>query len=161
MKFKSLLTHKFGSDAVDPVWGQIIMTFVFSLLIMILIIWKFTSMQLTDFELFFGILLAVAMTLQCISYGLLLPLSERTNSSRFNTSPGQIIIFATSIIVLIIGVWSLRPIVQTEYQVIIGILLLLDVMMSGCFIGVILPLVQANRARKFEERQTQPTITVV
>jgi hypothetical protein len=147
MSFKSLLTRKLGSDAAVASWARYLV-FGYSLLLMAIMVWKFTGMRLTDFELFFGILLAAALMLQGIAFGLLLPLVERAECSRFNNSASQIAIYAAAVLALIFGVWSLKSLAQTEYQVIVGLLLLFEVMMGCFFLAAILPLVKAHRAEK-------------
>ncbi len=158
MSFRSLLTRKIGPDHINPRWSRM-WVIVFSFILTALYIKALTNMKLTNFELICGILLIMAMTLQGIFYGLLLPLFHQTNSSRYNNSISQIAIYAASVIVMTLGILGLMSIVQTEFQVFIGVLLSLNVMMNGCCIAGILPILQANSTKNIEQQQTKRTVT--
>jgi hypothetical protein len=126
----------------------------------VLYIKALTNMKLTTVELLFGILLIAAMTLQGISYGLLIPLFRRKNSSMFKSQPSQIAVYVASLFVMVLGIRILTSMVLTEFQLFIGVLLSFNLMMNGCFIAAILPLIRADRAQ-VEPQQATPTLSDV
>jgi hypothetical protein len=157
MTFKSVLMRKIGPDHFSPRWARR-WILVFSFMIMALSIKALTNMKLTSVEQLFGILLIAAMTLQGISYGLLVPLLHRNDASRFNNSASQIVIYAASLIVMVLGIRSLVLIVQTEFQLFIGVLLCMNVMMNGCFIAAMLPFVRAYHSQRREQQRAELTL---
>jgi hypothetical protein len=68
------LNGKITSDAFDVRFAQLA-CFAASLLVLALSVWKLTRLELTEAQLFFGILLSFVMPLNFIVIGLLLPLS--------------------------------------------------------------------------------------
>jgi hypothetical protein len=154
MSLKSLLTRKIGPDNVSPGWARL-WILLFSFVLMALYIKALTNMKLATVELLFGVLLIAAMTLQGISYGLLIPVFHRTNSSMFKSQPSQIAVYAASLIVMVLGIRTLASMVLTEFQLFIGVLLSLNVMMNGCFVAAILPLIRADRAQAEPPRAKQ------
>ena len=91
---------------------------------------KLMSMNLTEPQRFLGIVLAVALVLQFIGYGMLTPLGKRKDRSRYYASPGQIILFGASILTLILGIRQLASMAITEYEFILGLLILFELMLS-------------------------------
>lgn len=158
MSLKSLMMCRIGPDNVSPRWARL-WILIFSFVLMVLYIKALTNMKLTSVELLFGVLLITAMTLQGISYGLLIPLFRRTNSSMFKSQPSQIAVYAASLIVMVLGIRILASMVLTEFQLFIGVLLSLNVMMNGCFLAAILPFVRGDSARPVEPPQPTPTLT--
>ncbi len=149
MKVKSVLLQKVSSDDIDCRLGQI-GTYGISLLVAVLGVWKFASMRITEPQLFFGILLVAALTLQCVGCGLLIPVSDRKSRSRPYVRRGQIVIYIMAVLAFVLGVWKLASLAVTEYELILGLLLLSAVMMAGVLLGAILPLVDGGRARQGE-----------
>ncbi len=76
-----LLNQAISSDRFDAQLGQRV-AFGVSLLVLILGLFKVTSMALTEYELFSGILLVGAVSLLCAILGLLLPIAETCNRTR-------------------------------------------------------------------------------
>jgi hypothetical protein len=159
MTFKSLFLRKIGPDRVNPRTAQI-WFFVYSFFLLAMCIKALTNMKLTNFELLFGIALIAEIALQGIAYGLLHPLLKST-SSGFKYSSGQIVIYVSSFVIMIFGIRSLTWFVQTEFQLFSGVMLWFNIMLSGCFIAEILPLVRANREEKLEQEHVESTITSV
>jgi hypothetical protein len=149
VNIKSLLTREVSSDEADCRLGQVV-TYGVSLLVLVLGIGKFTSMRLTEPQLVFGILLVVALALQCVGMGMLVPISKWKNRSKYYISAGQIAACAVPVLALVPGVWTLGSMGVTEYEFMFGLLLMFVVMASLVLIASILPLVDAHRA---EQRQ--------
>ena len=71
-QIKELLSHKISSDVFDMRLGQGA-CFVASALVGALSFWKLTRLDLTEAQLFFGVLLSFVTPLLFIVIGLLLP----------------------------------------------------------------------------------------
>jgi len=128
--------------------------FAYSLLLPIPFIYKFASLNLTAAQWLFGILVIVALMLQMITFGLVFPLLDKpTGHSRFYMTIGQIVINTCSALVFVLGIWTLKWIVTSEYDLLFSITLLLEVMLSGMFIAGILPILQAARRERQEKQQ--------
>jgi hypothetical protein len=136
MKVKSMLMRRISSNAADCRLGQI-GAFGASLLVLVLGVWKFTSMRLTEPQLFFGILLVATLTVQCVGLGLLAPLDNKPGVNRT-----QIVIYGLTLPLLVLGVWKLASMAVTEYELISGLLLIFVVIMAVFFIGGIVPLLK-------------------
>ena len=76
---KRLLGWQISSQGLDTRIGQAVF-FAGGFLILVLGILKLTSMELTQVELFFGVMLVVALFLLCIALGLLLELMRAVKS---------------------------------------------------------------------------------
>jgi hypothetical protein len=152
MKFNSLLTRRFSSDESDHRLGQIV-ALGYAVLIPPFLIWRFLSMNLTDPQLFLGILLVVSLTMQMLGTAMLLSWVEPKFSFRSPSSLCQIVIYAISILWLISGVWTLSTMTISEFELVFGVLLILNVSMGGIILGVIFPIMQDIRARRREKRQ--------
>ena len=74
------LSRKITNDVFDRRLGQCI-CFAAGLLVLALSFWKLTRLDLTEAQLFFGILLSFVMPLIFIVIGLLLPLSRATKKA--------------------------------------------------------------------------------
>jgi hypothetical protein len=159
MSLKSLMLRKFGPDpeTFNPRWSQALFLVV-STFLMAIFLRKLLSMNLMGIELLFGILVAASMMLQGIAQALFQPLLMKNIPAVFKNSPMQIAIYTASALATVFGIWSLQWMVQTEYQLILGIMLFMDVMLGGNFIAAILPLVQAHRAQKIEPPQAKSPI---
>ncbi len=68
------LSYKITKDAFDRRLGQVV-CFAAAVLVLALSIWKLTHLDLTEAQLFFGVLLSFVMPLLLIAIGLLLPIS--------------------------------------------------------------------------------------
>lgn len=69
-----LLGYRITSDAWDGRLGQLV-CFLAGVLVLVLSLWKLTRLELTEAQLFFGVLLSLAVPLLFIVVGLLLPIS--------------------------------------------------------------------------------------
>jgi uncharacterized membrane protein len=67
--------RKITSEAFDAQSGQVV-SWLVSILVLILGFLKLTSFQLTEVQLFFGILLLLAVVLLGVILGLLLPVAQ-------------------------------------------------------------------------------------
>jgi hypothetical protein len=153
MRLKSLLTRELLSDEVKRRWGVRLARaylFGFALAFLVGMISKFASMNITETQLFFGVLLVVAMALQVVGAGLVVQLGAPERS--FNLV--QIAIHTTAALVMILGVWKLASMAITEYELILGLLLVFQVMMAISAIGGILELIRLNRASRNEQQRT-------
>ena len=74
------LNYKVTNDAFDMRLAQVA-CFVAGLLVLALSFWKLTRLDLTEAQLFLGILLSFAMPLLFIVISLLLPLSRATKKA--------------------------------------------------------------------------------
>jgi hypothetical protein len=79
-KFLESLNYKVTNDAFDMRFAQVA-CFIAGQLVLALSLWKLTRLELTEAQLFFGILLSFAMPLLFIVIGLLLPLSRATKKA--------------------------------------------------------------------------------
>jgi hypothetical protein len=150
MQLRSLLTRRVSSAATDCRFGRLLI-YAMSLLMLGLCIWKFASMKLAEPQLFFGILVTSALTAQCIGLGLLLPVARWKDRSRSYVSTGQIVVWAISFVLVVLGTWGIAATATTQYDVLIGLLLNFNVMMSIYLIAAILPLVAAGHAETRHE----------
>ncbi len=74
------LSYKITTDAFDMRLAQVA-SFVAAVLVLTLSFWKLTRLELTEAELFFGVLLCFTMPLLLIVIGLLLPNSTATKAA--------------------------------------------------------------------------------
>ena len=152
MKLHSMLTRKLSSDESDHRLGQIV-ALGYAVLIPPFLLWKFMSMNLTDPQLFLGILLVVSLTLQMLGSAMLLSWVEPKFSFRSPSSLCQIVIYAISILWFISGVWTLSTMTISEFELFFGVLLILNVTMGGIILGIIFPIMLDIRAQRREKRQ--------
>jgi hypothetical protein len=75
MTFLRRLNRKFTSDSFDAHTGQYV-SWAVSILVLVLGIYKLTSLPLTETELFFGTLLVFAVMLLVWCLGLLTPIAQ-------------------------------------------------------------------------------------
>jgi hypothetical protein len=155
MTFRSLFTRRLTSDEADQRWSQVAV-FGGAILFLPLIARKFLSMDLTRPQLFFGLLLTVALTLQMLGFALLLSWVGRKDRPKFYLTLGQLVIFTISVLAMIFGVWMLTTMAITEYELILGLLLAGDVTMAGCFVGATLPILQEARLQRREKHDACP-----
>ena len=76
---KDMITHKITSDAFDAKLGQVA-CFVLAVLVLALSLWKLTRLDLSEAQLFFGVLLSGCVPLLCVVVGLLLPVARANRS---------------------------------------------------------------------------------
>jgi hypothetical protein len=150
--FKSLLTRKLVPDELNPRLALVV-SLAMAILILGCLIHKLTSMNLTEPQLFFGIVLGVALATNMIGCGLLAPLESRINRSRYLPTGSQIVVYSASVLVVILGIWKLASMAITEYELILGLLIIFELMAALFFIAGILPLLQAARAQEGERQQ--------
>ena len=78
--------RKITSDAFDAQSGQII-SWLVSILVLIVGFMKLTSLQLTEAQLFFGILLLLAVVLLGVILGVLLPIAQTVRQMQIDKKP--------------------------------------------------------------------------
>lgn len=71
-----LMTRPLTSNMTDVKWGQCA-CWLASIAVLVLGMYKLTDLPLTETELFFGLLLVVAVTMLGVLIGLVLPLAVR------------------------------------------------------------------------------------
>jgi hypothetical protein len=146
---KSLLTREIfpvSNFSHKAQFRWLLILFVpYGLLIGGIAIGKFMSMNLTEPQRFLGILLVVALGLQSIG-GVLLSMLRPKNHSRYYGSVGQIALYTASVLAVVFGVWKLGSMAITEYELMLGILLLFQVMMGGCLLAEILQVIRTASA---------------
>jgi hypothetical protein len=78
---KDTITHKITSDTFDTKLGQAV-CFITSVLVLVLSMWKLTRLDLSESQLFFGVLLSGCVPLLCVVVGLLLPIARAERKSK-------------------------------------------------------------------------------
>jgi hypothetical protein len=151
MEIKSLLTRKIVPDP-DFCW-LLIVSVPIVLLSECCILGKLMSMNITESQRFLGILLAAVLALQLISIWLLTPLGTRKGRPKHHASVGQISLWGVSLALLIGGVRMLGLMAVTEYELILGLLMLFELMVTLIGMAQILPLLQNARD---ENRESTP-----
>ena len=71
-QIKRFMSRRTTSEAFDIRFAQVA-CFVAAVLVLALSIWKLTRLDLTETQLFFGVLLSLFVPLLCVVVGLLLP----------------------------------------------------------------------------------------
>ena len=66
--------HPISSDAFDTRLGQVV-CFVAGVLMLVVSMWKLTQLDLSEAQLFFGVLLSLCVPLLLIIVGLVLPIA--------------------------------------------------------------------------------------
>jgi hypothetical protein len=154
VEIQSMLTRRLTSHNADCRMGQIFV-FAMSLLIPFLIIKKFTSMPLTEGQMLLGILIAAALSLQMIGFGLLLPLDKPADRSWSLAVAGQIVAYALPILLFILGVWQVSRMTMSEYEFMLALLLMLHVTMACILIVTIGIIVRAARPEPVKPERTK------
>ena len=75
------MRRRLSSDVFDRKLGQVA-CFGAGLLVLALSLWKVTRLDLTEAQLFFGVLLSLIVPLLCMIMGLLLPIAEAVTKQR-------------------------------------------------------------------------------
>ena len=76
-RITGVLNYKISTDVFDRTWGQVA-CFAAGVLVLALSFWKLTRLELTEAQLFLGVLLSLAVPLLCILIGLVLPMTTAT-----------------------------------------------------------------------------------
>ena len=79
-RITQFMSRRVSSDGFDLRLGQAA-CFVVSVVVFALSIWKFTRLDLTEAQLFFGVLLSGCVPLLCVVVGLLLPVARAGRKS--------------------------------------------------------------------------------
>lgn len=83
-RIRQHMGRSLSTGSFDAQCGQIT-CYIAAILILVLAMWKLTTLQVTEVELFLGLLLTLVLTILCVILGLLLPIYQTLqtmNSSR-------------------------------------------------------------------------------
>ncbi len=80
-RIRQLLGKRVTDNLFDARLGQVV-CFIAGVLVLALSLWKLTRLELTEAQLFFGVLLSLAVPLLFIVIGLLLPISSAMRRPR-------------------------------------------------------------------------------
>ncbi len=78
----SMIVRPISSSSTDAKWCQFV-CWLASIVIAVLGVRKLTRLQLTEAELFFGVLLLMTVVLLCVLIGLVLPFAIRRDKGSF------------------------------------------------------------------------------
>lgn len=140
MEIRSLLMRKI---VPDPGFCWLLIVSVPPMLLSeCCIIGKLMSMNLTSSQLVLGLLLAAALGLHLIGLLLLTPLTGRTDCPKHHATIGQVVLYGIALVLLVGGIRMLGSIPATEYELILGLLVLFELMVTLMGIAQILPFLQ-------------------
>jgi hypothetical protein len=154
VKIKTLLGRQLTTDETDRRWGQIVV-FVMAILIPIPALHKWTTLHLTATQWTLGSVAIALLSVQICSYGLLFSIRSAMGWSRLRHDVYQIMIYMIVGPAMVLGIWRLRSMAASEFEFMLGFVLLADAAIGATFFGSLLGMIRSSKANRDQSASAQ------